>query len=401
MRVLICHNWYQQTGGEDNVVRTEMSLLSSRGHDVMLLDADNRVISTFADKVRTATTTAHSRAARTVLGAQMTQMRPDVVHVHNFFPLLTPAVLDAARDTRIPIVHTLHNFRLLCPAATLSRLGRPCELCLDGSTMHAVRHRCYRGSYPGSASVAWMVSLHRKMRTFPTKVDRFIALTEFARSVFVRAGFPEEQIFVKPDATPDPTQFMDLDFDAQQSRSGNYALFIGRLSLEKGVSTLLRSWRSVPMPLRIAGTGPFNTLVAQAARDETRDITYLGFIPSQDVYQQLLHADFLVMPSQCYEGFGIVLIEAFAHGVPVLASRLGSMAEIVDEGVTGLLFEPGNPRDLAAKATWLAEHPEERRRMGRAARRVFEEKYTLDSNYAQLMRIYDEAIAVAHMRGVA
>ena len=401
MRVLICHNWYQQTGGEDNVVRTEMSLLTRKGHAVALLDADNRSISSLGDKVRTAASVAHSRETGRAVQSEIARTRPDVVHVHNFFPLLTPAVLEAASQTGVAVVHTLHNYRLLCPAATMSRLGRPCELCITGDVTHAIRHRCYRGSYPGSAAVAGMVAFHRKAQTFSRRVDRFVALTDFAKSVFVRGGFPAEKIDVKPDATPDPADLMPRLRTEDVLPRGGGALFLGRLSHEKGVSTLLRAWRGVPVPLRIAGTGPFNGLVAQAALDSTRQIEYLGFLPSDEIHARLLEADFVVMPSQCYEGFGIVIIEAFAHGVPVIASRLGSMAEIVEEGVTGMLFEPGDPRDLAAKARWLAVHPEERRRMGREARRAYEAHYTLDINYSQLMQVYERAMASASQRSVA
>jgi len=396
MRILVFHNWYQQPGGEDNVVRTEMALLSDHGHAVELLDADNRSIATWMSKVQTAGSVAHSPAARRHVAQELARVQPDIVHVHNYFPLLTPAILDACREAGVPVVHTLHNFRLLCPGATLLRDGRPCELCITGSTANAVRYRCYRDSYPGSAAVAWMVGLHRYLRTFERQIDRFIALTDFAKSIFVKAGFPGELIAVKPDATLDPVAlYGDLPHPPADGAS---ALYLGRLSLEKGVRTLLKAWRTVPAPLRMAGGGPLEPLVQAAARDPRERVTYLGQLSPEDAHAELARGRFLVMPSRCYEGFGIVIIEAFAHSMPVLASRLGSMAELVEHGVTGLLFEPGDAKDLARKATWLFEHPDETRRMGLAARKTFEERYTLERNYERLMSIYDEALEHARKR---
>jgi glycosyltransferase involved in cell wall biosynthesis len=395
MRILLFHNWYQQPGGEDTVVRSEKSLLESHGHDVSLLDADNQTIRTLAARVRTATSVAHSRAAESAVARELAQVRPDIVHVHNFFPLLTPAVLDACRNAEVPVVLTLHNYRLLCAGAMLIRDGKPCELCITGSTLNAVRHRCYRDSYPGSLAVAWMVGLHRSLRTFRRKVDRFIALSEFQKSVFVRAGYPPAQIAVKPNVTPDPFQETAAGLD---TRREDFALYLGRLSSEKGISTMLKAWRDVDLPLRIAGTGPLSRLATVTARDPRQRVEYLGHIPSEDAHRQLQEARFLVMPSQCYEALSVVVIEAFAHGLPVLTSDLGSMAEMVTDGETGVLFEPGNARDLARKATWLAEHPDECRRMGQAARRAFEAKYTVARGYESLMQVYGEATEHAHSR---
>ena len=209
MRILLFHNWYQQPGGEDAVVRGEMALLRDHGHDLSLLDADNQTIRSLGAKVRTATSAAYSGAAATAVAEELARVQPDIVHVHNFFPLLTPAVLDACHRADVPVVLTLHNYRLLCPGATLLRDGRPCELCLTGSTLNAVRYRCYRDSTAGSAAVAWMVGLHRSLRTFRRKVDRFIALSEFQKSVFVRVGYPPDLIRVKPNATTDPLDLGD------------------------------------------------------------------------------------------------------------------------------------------------------------------------------------------------
>lgn len=390
MRILIFHNWYQQAGGEDSVVRAEMRLLAAHGHDVNLLDADNKVISGVGVKIRTATSVAYSQAAYDHVKTALDRVRPDVVHVHNFFPLLTPAVLEACREAAVPVVHTLHNFRLLCPAATMLRDGRPCDLCVTGSVLNAIRYRCYRHSYPGSAAVAYMVSVHRHLMTFQRKIDRFIALTEFEKSVFARAGFPAERIAVRFPSTPDPgTPYGDRRRRRRED-DAPYALFLGRLSPEKGVETLVRAWRDVPIELRIAGAGPMVHVVRAADRDPRERVRYLGQLSPESVSMQLRGALFLVMPSECYETFGMVVAEAFAHGVPVLASNLGAMTEIIEPGENGLLFEPRDRRDLAEKATWLARHREQRDRMGLSARSCYERRFTEERGYQRLVEIYGE-----------
>jgi glycosyltransferase involved in cell wall biosynthesis len=404
MRILLLHNWYRHTGGEDNVVRTEMSMLSRHGHDVALLDADNRDIGGVLSQARTAGAVAHSPIVHRELRIELRRVRPDIVHVHNLFPILTPAALYATFEAGVPVVYTLHNFRLLCGGATLMRDGRPCELCVTGSPFQAVRYRCYRDSRAASAAAAWMIAFNRRAGTFQRKVDRFIALTQFAKSRFVHAGYPPERIAVKPDAISDPAGSSARGRSAAgvSPRPGQRALFLGRLSPEKGVSTLLGAWtRDIPVDLAIAGVGPLAPLVGAAAEGSGGRIDALGFVSADRLHGELAAAQFLVMPSECYEGFGVVIIEAFAHGTPVLASNLGSMAELVEDGVTGLLFDPGDQRDLAAKATWLAEHPQERQRMGAAARREFERKYTLERNYDQLMTIYAAALEHAGRRAVA
>ena len=212
-------------------------------------------------------------------------------------------------------------------------------------------------------------------------MDRFIALTEFAKAKFGEAGFPKDKIAVKPNFVE------DVKADASDMpRSG--ALFVGRLSPEKGISTLLRAWGSLEIPLRIAGDGPLYDAVQDAALAQ---ITPLGRKTTEEILSEMTRAEFLVMPSDWYEGFPMTLAEAYCKGLPVIASRLGAMAEIVEDGVTGLHFTPGDAEDLVVKVRWAVEHPEEMRRFGLNARRVYEEKYTPEANFRQLMSIYQEA----------
>ena len=314
------------------------------------------------------------------MAGEITAFGPDVVHVHNFFPLLTPAIYDACRDAGVPVVQTLHNYRTICAGAMLMRSGRPCEDCIGSSPYRAVLHGCYWDSRPASLAVARMVAMHRRRGTWETKVDRFIALTEFAKNRFVKAGFPADRIVVKPNFVEDRTV-------GEAARGG--ALFVGRLSPEKGINTLLRAWDGLDAPLRIAGDGP---LLDSLSGADMTNVSVLGRTKPEAVSGEMARAEFLVMPSEWYETFGLVIVEAFCQGLPVIASRLGAMAEIIEDGVTGLHFTPGDAANLAAKVRWAASHPDEMRRMGANARRVYEKKYTPEANYRQLMAIYAAAM---------
>ena len=381
MRVLQLHNYYRQAGGEDAVVASEAEILLDHGHEVRKWSLRNADIASASSRIVTAFRTSYSVKARNQVRAVVDDFAPDLVHVHNFFPLLTPSVYDACRAAGVPVVQTLHNYRTICAGALLLRDGRPCEDCIGGSPYQGALHGCYRNSRLGSLAVARMIARHRRQATWRTKVDRFIALTEFAKAKFVEAGFPADKIAVKPNSVEDG--------GARASAGDRHgALFVGRLSPEKGIGTLLTAWRDLDVPLRIAGDGPLLSRVRDAA---STTVMPLGMLPREAVNQEMARATFLVMPSVWYETFGLAIVEAFCQGLPVIASRHGAMAEIVEDGVTGLHFVPGDPRDLATKVRWAAEHPKEMRRFGSNARRAYEEKYTPEANFGRLMRIYQEA----------
>jgi glycosyltransferase involved in cell wall biosynthesis len=308
------------------------------------------------------------------------KFEPDIVHVHNFFPLLTPSIYDACYDAGVPVVQTLHNYRTICASALLMRAGRICEDCVGDTPWQAVLHGCYRESRLASVPMAHMIAMHRRRGTWQRKVRRFIALTEFAKERFVAAGFPSDRISVKPN-------FVDDRNSPGLPRAG--ALFVGRLSVEKGIGTLQHAWEKLDIPLNIAGQGPLLENLTSAALG---NIELLGMLAPEDVAEHMSRAAFLVFPSECYEGFPVTLVEAFRQGLPVVASRLGSMAEIIEDGVTGLHFTPGSPADLAEKVRWAAAHPNEMRRMGQNARQTYEDKYTPEVNYRELVAIYEEAI---------
>lgn len=388
MNILLIHNKYQQPGGETAVVQKEQQLLQQYDHQVHLFEVRNTNIQSFYDKITVALRISYSKVARKAIVEQIQKYVPGIVHVHNFFPLLSPSIYDACREFGIPVVQTLHNYRIICPGALLMRQGRVCEICIKHSAYRALRYKCYRNSFWGTLSVARMVQTHRVRKTWHTKVHAFIALSEFARNIFTKEGLPSSKIFVKPNFVPNSLS----DIAAPKTREG--ALFVGRISEEKGILTLLRAWQNNSiMPLRIAGTGP---LYEQCREKHIETVEFLGWQTSQQVNDEMNNAAFIVMPSEWYEGFPMVLVEAFAHGLPVIASRLGALAEIISDGATGLLFEPGNANDLAAKVHWMLSHSDERQRMGQNARLEYLTKYTPERNYQMLMDIYERVLEKHH-----
>jgi glycosyltransferase involved in cell wall biosynthesis len=384
MKILFVHNRYQHAGGEDSVLDAEMSLMSKNGHAVTLSLQENDAITSFSSKLKAFLDVAYSNTYKQWMSREINKHKPDIVHVHNFFPLLTPSIYDACVEKNLPVIQTLHNYRTMCPGALLMRDGKICELCIKGSAYQSVLHGCYRDSIVGTFAVARMVENHRAKGTWDTKVNRFIALTEFARNKFIEAGFPEEKIRVKSNFSDNPPLS-----NADENFKRNGALFVGRLSQEKGLGTLIDAWSDLDIPLKVAGTGP---LESELTHLKNSAVIALGMLDQNSVRKEMSIAAFLVMPSEWYEGFPMVLVEAFSQGLPVVASRLGGMAEIVEDGITGLHFEAGNAKDLAEKVQWMYDHPEECKQMGLNARKVFEQKYTADKNYEILMDIYQEAI---------
>ncbi len=385
MKILIVHNRYQQAGGEDNVVAAEAKLLADHGHNVELWSVDNKNLpSSLTGKIKTALATTYSSSSKAIAREKLRNFKPDVVHVHNFFPQISPSIYDACMDVCVPVVQTLHNYRLICPGAMLMRKGKICEQCITGTPYQAAWHSCYRDSRLGSLVVAHMVAQHRKQGTWQHKVNRFIALTDFAKSKFIEAGFPANKISVKANFAHDPFQ----ESSHNKHTTPGFALFVGRLSEEKGIKTLLEAWSRLDDEtlIKVAGVGPLEALLT-----DKNNIVTLGLQNTAEISRLMLQASFLVMPSIWFEPFGLVLIEAFAHGLPVLASRLGSIADIINEGETGLLFTPGDADELADKAKWLLANPQQTKKLGKNARRTFLEKYTAEQNYAELMAIYEDA----------
>ncbi len=386
MKILIAHNFYQQSGGEDSCVAAESAMLEAHGHEVLRYSLHNDSI----DSLRSwqvASRTIWSRPAAREVRELVRRHRPQIVHFHNTFPLISPAAYYAARSEGAGVVQTLHNFRLLCPNAIFLRAGRACEDCLGRSfAWPGILHKCYRGSRTATAAVATMTAVHRMFGTWRTAVDVYIALTEFGRGKFVAGGLPAERIVVKPN-------FVYTD-PGPGIGGGGYAMFVGRLSEEKGIGTLLSAGKGVKsgLSLKIVGDGPLSPLVQEAAAIDSR-IEWLGRKSPDQVHSLLKGAAFLLVPSLCYETFGLVVVEAFAAGTPVIASNLGSLAEVVDHGRTGLSFQAGNAMELTATIDRFLADPADLCRMRQAARQEFEAKYTAEANYRILMATYEQAVA--------
>ena len=390
MKILLVHNAYQQPGGEDVVFDQERQLLEHTGHQVVTYCRSNSEISGYSPLKRLVLIErmVWARDTRREIDSLIRREKPDLLHVHNTFLLVSPSIYAACREAGIPVVQTLHNYRLLCPAAIFFRRGSVCEECHEHSLWRGVLHGCYRDSRAKTSAVALMLTVHRWRRTWSEMVDCFVALSGFSRQKFIQGGIPADKVVVKPN-------FVYAD-PGCRARSGEYAVFIGRLSPEKRVVTLLTAWQRLQarISLRIIGGGPEReSLEALAKQMGLSDVRFFGQLPRDEVIAALKGARCLVFPSEWYENFPMTIAEAFACGVPVIVSRLGAMQEIVDDHRTGLHFTPGDSEDLAAKVKWAWTHPLEMEEMGREARAEYKTMYTAERNYEMLMEIYTKAIA--------
>ena len=381
MKIVVAHNAYQQRGGEDAVVEAEIALLRHHGHEVLSYTRHNdELTAPDTSRLRAAAESLWSRRTRSEVALLLQREQPDILHVHNSFPLISPSLVWAAYAAKVPVVQTLHNFRLLCPQAMLLRQGRVCESCVGRAPWPAVVHACYRGSRAQTGVVAAMLLLHRSLGTWQRKVARYIALNDFCRDKFIEGGLPAERIAVKPN-------FVDLPPPPPGRRHG--LLFVGRLSAEKGVATLAAAAATLPPgSLRVAGSGP-----AAAMLQGLPAVQLLGALSAEQVAAEMCAAIALVLPSLWYENLPRTLVEAYACGLPVLASRLGALQALVQDGVTGLHVAAGDAADLAASMHRALAQPERLAAMGAEARAVYEREYTADANHAQLLRIYADAKA--------
>ncbi|ULH17591.1 glycosyltransferase (plasmid) [Deinococcus sp. KNUC1210] len=386
MNVLVVHNFYRQAGGEDEVFFAETRELERQGVNVTRHTVHN---DDFPDgaRVSAALRTVWNPASARTLARLVHERNIEVVHFHNTFPLVSPSAYYAVQSAGARVVQTLHNFKLLCPATTLYRDGHPCEDCVGKRVpWPAVQHACYRESRAASGVLAATLTVHRMLGTYNRMIDVYIALTENARDTYLRGGLPAEKLVVKPN-------FLPTDPGAGLHR-GAFALFVGRLTPEKGILTLLDAWRTLgaTVPLTIAGDGPLAQEVERRA-GELPGVTYLGRQPRDHIQELMREARLLVFPSEWYEGFPMTLIEAFAAGLPVVASRLGSMASIIEHGVSGRHFQPGDAADLVRQVEWLLQHPQALDAMRLEVRRRYLEQYTARQNVEQLIGLYQRVLA--------
>jgi glycosyltransferase involved in cell wall biosynthesis len=387
MRILLVHNAYKIPGGEEVVVEQERKLLEQAGHEVFFYGRTNFEADEYhgVRQLALIRNIAWSDGTSRELGEILHRRQPDIVHVHNTFMMMSPIVYTTCRTAGIPVVQTLHNYRMFCPGANFVRGGKACEECTEHGLLRGVRYGCYRDSKAATASVALMIAHQRKRQAYP---DAFIALSEFSRQKFLSHGVPAQKLFVKPNfVAPDP---------GERIETGSFAVVVGRLSSEKGLPVLLAGWKHLQsrVPLKIVGDGPLLSETQQKAQQMgLAELSFTGRLPRPQAQALMKAARFLVATSECYENFPMGIAEAFAAGVPVICSRLGAMQEIVDHEFTGLHFNPGDPADLAEKVTWAWNHPVEMNRMGREARRQYEARYTPEKNYPILMSIYQQVMA--------
>ncbi len=391
-RILLVHNFYRQPGGEWAAVKAQISLLRERGHEVIVYTRDSAEIERYRlwQKVAFFPATVFSRRTYREVRDVIARERPDVAHVHNVFPLISPAVYRALKESGVPIVQTVHNFRFLCPNALFYTHGRVCERCKYGNILHAVRWKCYRRSYILSALYALTIGLHRRWGTFGM-IDRFIALTGFTAWKLVESGLatPDKVSILGnflPDPLPEPGSF---------EKRESYAVYLGRLSPEKGVEVLLEAVDGLPnLKVKVAGDGPQAGALRELARQRgLHQLEFLGRVVGKGKWDLLREAMAVVVPSVCYENFPFVALESLAVGTPVVVSNLGSLPYIVEDSKSGLLFRPGDAQDLRQKLAWLSEHSEKALAMGRYGRDKVGKRFSALAHYETLRDIYAEVVA--------
>lgn len=383
MKILQVHNYYQFSGGEDIVVSNEKKMLELNGNEVIFYKRVNNEISeySFFNKVSLIWKTSWSDKTYNEISKIIGKTKPDICHVHNMFPLISPSIYYACNDNKVPVVQTIHNYRFFCTNGYFFRDNHICEECINSNAFRAVKYKCYRNSKVQTYSAAKMLESHKKKNTWREKINILICPSKFVKSKFIQGGFSENKLIVKPNFLP---------YDPEPSYNNNdYFLYAGRIDNLKGIKVLSSALLDrINTNVKIIGDGPeINKL------KENKNLQILNKRSNNETINYIKNCISLIFPSICYETFGLSIIEAFACGKPVIASRLGAMEDLVEEGKSGLLFEPGNSDDLRNKIVWAIEHKAEMKEMGKNARKIFEDKYTAELNYKILLSIYNNIIS--------
>jgi len=390
MKILIVHNHYGRfaQGGEANVMNAEARLLTEHGHEVMKYERTNAEIyedGSLVDKVRAFCDVGWSEKSYQEIRKVIQDFDPDIMHVHNYWLALTPSIFAAAKECGVKTVLTLHNYRLICPGNQFMRNNEPCTLCLDGKGWRCMVYRCFPDRSMLKCLLSTILYYKTSARSFLSPwVDAYISLTAFGHSRFIAAGLPAKKVFVKPNFMPDPLGCPTFSGD-----EGNGGFYAGRVSAEKGIETVIDAWAGLEYPLRVAGDGP---LLGEMKRKATCSVRWLGWQSRDETLIFLKKSTFFIFPSILYEGFPLSLLEAMALGKPIIASDLGPRREMIEDGVSGLLFEAGNPKDLRAKIETLISDPSLRMRLGQAARDTYLSRYTPEKNYEMLINVYEHAL---------
>jgi glycosyltransferase involved in cell wall biosynthesis len=386
MRILQIHNFYLRSGGEDFAFNSEAELLRSRGNEVIQYTINNNLIKNIS-KVKLLFKTIWNIRTYKEIEKLIISIQPDICHFHNTFPVISPSAYYACVKHNVPVIQTLHNYRLICPSAILFRDGHICEDCLGKFfPWPGILHKCYHDSHGQTSVIALMLAIHKVLHTWSNNVSQFIALSEFSKNKFTNGGLNPAKIKVSPNfIIKDPGKKRDI---------GTNAIFVGRLSQEKGLVTLIEAWKYIhDIPLKIIGEGPMmNILIDLVEKNSLKNIELLGHLSHQEVIWQMKNARTLIFPSECYENFPLTIIEAYACGLPVIASRLGVMKSIVLDGRTGLLFNPNDPQDLDKKILSCWYDGSKLKQMGEEARIEYTKKYSGEKKYSSLLSIYTQAI---------
>jgi glycosyltransferase involved in cell wall biosynthesis len=390
MRILFVHNFYQQFGGEDAVANSERRLLEDRGEEVLFWTRHNDEIKGYSrsQKLNFLRETISSSRTTTDIKETVARFKPDVAFVHNVYPLISPSLYPALNTLRVPVVQVLHDFRPFCSNGWFYIDGKICERCKMGNHIHGIIHRCYKDSYLLSTLYSATLGINRQTGLLD-KIDAYICLTGFFKKKILEVGIPEEKIYLRPNFIDAPP----LDANSYQHGNG-YALYLGRLSNEKGIRTLIRAFEKLPeVNLKIVGTGPLEPEVREYVKTkDIQNIEFLGFKSGEEKWQLIHNCQFAVVPSEWYENFPIVALEYFAAAKPVIASRIGGLPYVVEEGQTGYLFEPGNADDLVATVKRLRNEPAAGATMGRLGRQLVETKYGPEASYNTLMQIFHKVL---------
>jgi glycosyltransferase involved in cell wall biosynthesis len=392
MRVVLVHNRYRSVApsGETQVVEREAKALADLGHEVTWFERSSDEIEQWsrAKKAALPARLIWSREAHRDLTATLRQHRPDVVHVHNTFPLLSSSILYACRDARVPVVASIHNKRLICANGAFFRDGKVCHDCADGSALQGVVHGCYRGSRAASASVVLATSVHR--RSWRSLVSAYVFASASQRDLLSGLGLPADRVFVKYHLIPRK--------QARTVTRGQYVMCVGRLEEAKGVRPLMAGWdyyRSRAgdpgLSLVIAGSGELDAEVAAWASTRP-SVDMVGRVDDTRLAELMSGARAILLPSTCEETFGLVVVEAMAAGSPPIAAGHGALAELITPGVDGMLFRPGDPEALGLAIADVAAHPGRYETYGAAARETYEKQFDPERTMEQLLEIYRFAI---------
>lgn len=382
--ILIVHNYYQIPGGEDTVVANEKKMLEEHGHKVILYSRNNAELKEMSKlkKLTLPVTTVFNPRTYREIRKLIKEERIEIVHVHNTLNLISPAVYYAARSMHVPVVQTIHNFRLLCPGATFYRDGHICEDCVKYGLKCAVKHSCYRGSKVQTLACVISTWFHR-MTGIYGKIN-YICLTEFNKEKLLELKqIKPEKVFVKPNFVESVGEFVP-----EEKREDQF-VFAGRLDKLKGIAILFEAWKQMGTKapkLVVCGTGPMENWCKQFISENDVNIEMRGFVPNEEARKLIAVSRALVLPTQWYEGFPMSIVEAFSVGTPVVCSDLGNAGSVVVEGVTGCTFNPKSKKELINQVIRLKKNAE----IFKTTFKLYEERYTADVNYEILYNVYTE-----------